>query len=170
MGRSTLDGTAASVPTHRARGRIDPSARIDVGGATGGNPTTWKNVWVEIRPAAAEWADQQIDSVRDHPAGRLALIERTYRGPFGAPRVHLPYRRAAMSFMRWQLRRGVLAPPHSPRPGSPWWRSVNERLLRDGCEAMALSGGLDGSPSSRPVDFWMAFADRTDLSVVVSRP
>ena len=86
---------------------------------------------------AAAWAEKQIAAVRDDPGARIALVERSYRGPFGnAPR-HLPYRRAAMSFMRWQLRRGVLEPTHSDRPGSPWWRAVNERLLRDGCEAVA---------------------------------
>ena len=64
-----------------------------------------------------------------------------------------------MSFMRWQLRRGVLEPAHSDRPGSPWWRAVNERLLRDGCEAVALSGGLAGPPSSATARHWMSFAD-----------
>jgi hypothetical protein len=64
-----------------------------------------------------------------------------------------------MSFMRWQLQRGVLAPPFSDRPGSPWWRAVNERILRDGCEAVALSGDLPGPASSRTVDSWMSFAD-----------
>ena len=49
-----------------------------------------------------------------------------------------------MSFMHWQLRRGVLAPLHASRPGSPWWRAVNERLLRDGCEVFALDGDADG--------------------------
>jgi len=108
---------------------------------------------------AAAWAEAQIAAVRDDPAGRIALMERCYHGPFGhAPR-HLPFRRAAMSFMRWQLRRGVLEPPHSDRPGSPWWRAVNERLLRDGCEAVALSGVLTGPASSRTVDHWRAFAD-----------
>ena len=42
-----------------------------------------------------------------------------------------------MSFMRWQLSRGVLASLTATTPGSPWWRGVNERLLRDGCEAVA---------------------------------
>lgn len=64
-----------------------------------------------------------------------------------------------MSFMRWQLQRGVLAPADSDRPGSPWWRAVNERLLRDGCETVALSGDLGGRPSSRTVEQWMSFAD-----------
>jgi hypothetical protein len=114
---------------------------------------------VETRTSAATWADAQAAAVRDDPSARIALVERTYHGPFGQAPRHLPYRRAAMSFMRWQLRRGVLEPSHSDRPGSPWWRAVNERLLRDGCEAVALSGDLAGPPSSRTVDYWLSFAD-----------
>jgi hypothetical protein len=105
------------------------------------------------------WADQQIAAVRDDPSARVALAERTYHGPYGRAPRHLPYRRAALSFMRWQLQRGVLAPADSDRPGSPWWRAVNERLLRDGCETVALSGDLGGRPSSRTVEQWMSFAD-----------
>jgi len=86
-------------------------------------------------------------------------MERCYYGPYGKAPRHLPYRRAALSFMRWQLRRGVLQPPLSDRPGSPWWRAVNERILRDGCEAVALSGNLPGPASSRTVDYWLSFAD-----------
>jgi hypothetical protein len=114
---------------------------------------------VATAASAAAWAEEQIASVRDDPAGRLSLVERTYHGPFGRAPRHLPYRRAAMSFMRWQLRRGVLEPTESLRPGSPWWRSVNEQLVRDGCEAVALRGGLAGSPSTAAVDYWMSFAD-----------
>jgi hypothetical protein len=114
---------------------------------------------VETGTTAAAWADEQVAAVRDDPAGRIALVERSYHGPFGQAPRHLPYRRAAMSFMRWQLRRGVLEPEHSERPGSPWWRAVNERLLRDGCEAVALSADLAGPASSRTVDYWMSFAD-----------
>jgi hypothetical protein len=114
---------------------------------------------VETGTSATEWAAEQIAAVRDRPQARLELAGRLYQGPFGhAPR-HLPYRRAAMAFMRWQLRRGVLEPPDGERPGSPWWRAVNERLLRDGCESVALSGDLTGPPSSRTVDYWMSFAD-----------
>jgi hypothetical protein len=65
-----------------------------------------------------------------------------------------------MSFMRWQLRRGVLAPANSERPGSPWWRAINERLLRDGCETIALlRAELGGQPSSRTIEYWLSFAD-----------
>jgi len=100
-----------------------------------------------------------VSAVRDDPLGRLALMERCYHGPFGTAPRHLPYRRAAVSFMRWQLRRGVLQPPSADRPGSPWWRAVNERIIRDGCEAVALSGRLPGPTSSPTVDHWMAFVD-----------
>ena len=62
-----------------------------------------------------------------------------------------------MPFMRWQLHRGVLAPLNATIPGSPWWRRVNERLLRDGCEAVARSGGHGGLPSSPTIDLWMRF-------------
>ena len=64
------------------------------------------------------------------PAGRLALMRGLYES--SAPdNQHLPYRRAAVAFMRWQLRRGVLEPLASSRPGSPWWRALNEGLIRD---------------------------------------
>ncbi|MGW3327312.1 hypothetical protein [Streptomyces virginiae] len=108
---------------------------------------------------AAAWAGQQVAAVRDDPTGRMALMERCYHGPFGKAPQHLPFRRAAMSFMRWQVRRGVLRPTFADRPGSPWWRAVNERILRDGCEAVGLSGGLPGPASARTVDHWRAFAD-----------
>jgi hypothetical protein len=109
--------------------------------------------------SAASWAERQTAVVRDDPAGRIALMRRCYYGPLGRAPRHLPFRRAAMSFMRWQIRRGLLRPPADDRPGSPWWRAVNERILRDGCEAVALSGGLSGPPSSRPAGFWLSFAD-----------
>ena len=117
------------------------------------------HVGVRSGVPAAAWAEQQVASVRDDPAGRIALMERCYYGPFGKAPRHLPFRRAAMAFMRWQLQRGVLQPPFSDRPGSPWWRAVNERIIRDGCEAVGLSGGLPGPASSRTVDYWMSFAD-----------
>jgi hypothetical protein len=62
--------------------------------------------------------------------------------------------------MRWQARRGVLDPLDASPPGSPWWRAVNERLLRDGCEAVALLGSLAGQPSSQTVRLWLEFAAR----------
>jgi hypothetical protein len=107
--------------------------------------------------SAADWALKQVEAVREEPAKRLELLERTYHGPSGRAPHHLPFRRAAMAFMRWQLARGVLAPLHATPAGSPWWRAANERLLRDGCEAVARSGGRDGAPSSPAIQLWMSF-------------
>lgn len=107
--------------------------------------------------SAADWALRQVEAVRDDPAARLELINRTYHGPLGSAPRHLPFRRAALSFMRWQISRGVLAPGNSASPGSPWWRAVNERLLRDGCEALARSAGMVATPSSRAVEPWLSF-------------
>lgn len=95
--------------------------------------------------------------MRDDPNGRLALITHTYHGPTGRAPQHLPFRRAALSFMRWQAQRGVLNPLDSSPPGSPWWRKINERLLLDGCESVALTGGLPGQPSSPSVRLWLEF-------------
>jgi hypothetical protein len=106
---------------------------------------------------AAAQAAAQVAAVRDDPVARLALLSRTYHGPEGRAPRHLPFRRAALSFMRWQAKRGLLDPMHAERPGSPWWRAINERLLRDGCESVALVGGLQGEPSSPTVELWLSF-------------
>src|SRR3954464_14058352 len=107
--------------------------------------------------SAVARARAQVVAVRDDPSGRLALVARTYHGPTGRAPRHLPFRRAALSFMRWQAHRGLLNPLDGSPPGSVWWRAVNERLLRDGCEAVALAGGLVGAPSSDAVRLWMEF-------------
>jgi hypothetical protein len=111
-------------------------------------------------PDALAWAGTQVAVVRDDPAARLALMARVFRGPTGSAPRHLPFRRAALSFMRWQERRGVLDPLDGSPPGSAWWRAVNERLLRDGCETVALLGGLAGEPSSQAVRLWLEFGAR----------
>jgi hypothetical protein len=110
--------------------------------------------------SAAAWASAQVAAVRDDPKGRLALIARTYHGPTGRAPRHLPFRRAALSFMRWQANRGLLNPLDGSPPGSVWWRSMNDGLLRDGCESVALAGGMAGEPSSQPVQLWLDFIAR----------
>ena len=109
---------------------------------------------------ALAWAEAQAAAARDDPAARLALLARTYHGPTGRAPRHLRFRRAALSFMRWQAHRGVLNPLAASPPGSVWWRAVNERLLRDGCESIALAGGLAGEPSPQPVRLWLQFIAR----------
>jgi hypothetical protein len=105
-------------------------------------------------------AEAQVADARGDPAARLALMGRVFHGPTGHAPQHWPFRRAALSFMRWQARRGVLNPLDASPPGSVWWRAVNERLLRDGCETVALLGGLAGAPSSKAVRLWLEFSER----------
>jgi hypothetical protein len=110
--------------------------------------------------AARSWAQARVSEARDDPQARLGLLRRTYHGPTGRAPRHLPFRRAALSFMGWQVRRGLLNPLDALPPGSIWWRAVNERLLHDGCESIALSGGLAGEPSSQAVRLWLEFIER----------
>jgi hypothetical protein len=113
---------------------------------------------------ALAWAEAQVAAARDDPAARLALLDRTYHGPTGRAPRHLPFRRAAWSFMRWQANRGVLDPLDGAPPGSRWWRAMNDRLLRDGCESVGLVGGLPGQPSSQAVQRWLEFITRPTAS------
>ena len=62
--------------------------------------------------------------------------------------------------MGWQLRRGLLNPPSDPRPGSPWWRALNEGLLIDTAEARALAFGYSGEPSRPGVTAHLDFIQR----------
>jgi hypothetical protein len=103
------------------------------------------------RETAVEVALARVAAVRDDPDTRLALMRELYQVPASVDRGHLPFRQAASAFMGWQLRRGLLNSPDGPAPGSPWWRAMNERLLRDGWEARALAFGHPGTPSSPAV-------------------
>ena len=100
-----------------------------------------------------------VAAVRDDPAGRLALASRFYDRRVGRKSIR-SYRRAEMAFMRWQIRRGVLAAPNADRPGSPWWRAVNEGLLADTWEADRLSSGAPGEASRPSVACWVSFLRR----------
>ena len=107
---------------------------------------------------AAELAEQQVAAVRDDPEARLDLLRSSYAPLTGAPPIHLRYRRAALAFMDWQVRRGLLNPLDHESPGSPWWRAMNERLLRDTCEARLSVLGHRGPPSSPGIEPAIRFA------------
>jgi len=109
------------------------------------------------RNCAAAYARSVVEPVLDDPGARLALLRRLYEVPRGVDRGYLPYRRAASAFMGWQLRRGLLNPASDPRPGSPWWRTLNEGLLRDTAEARALAFGHTGPPSGPGVTAHLDF-------------
>lgn len=109
---------------------------------------------------AATIAAQRVAEVRDDPQGRLDLLVSSYAPLPGGRPLHLRYHRAALAFMEWQLNRGLLNPPDHERPGSPWWRAVNERLLRDTCEARLRLLGRPGPASSPSVEPSLRFARR----------
>jgi hypothetical protein len=126
---------------------VPSGTRIHIGPAAHGDET------------AAFRAATLVAAVRDDPLARLRLMSQTYYGPTGRAPRHLPFRRAALAFMRWEVTRGLLNPLDAVPPGSPWWRALNERLLRDGCEAVARASGLGGDPSTGSMIQWMAFVD-----------
>ena len=109
-----------------------------------------------VRPDPAEEALTMVAAVRRDPALRIELASRFYDDRPGRASIRA-YRRAEVAFMRWQVSRGVLAPPESARPGSRWWRSVNESLLRDACEADRLAAGRPGQASMPAVARWTDF-------------
>src|ERR1700712_2478365 len=88
---------------------------------------TWKNRHVAGNSAAA-YARSALNRVRDDLTARFTLMRSLYEVPREVDRGYLPYRRAATAFMNWQMRRGLLNPSSDRRPGSPWWRAVNEGL------------------------------------------
>ena len=105
---------------------------------------------------AAQDAERMVSEVRDDPAARIRLAAQTYalrsvRGPYR------PYRRAVVAFMRWQQARGVLNALDAEAPGSPWWRAVNEDLLRDALEAKLLVEREDVVASRPTVQHWVDF-------------
>lgn len=113
--------------------------------------------------AAATLAETAVSRVRDDPEARLGLMRRLYEHPV-LGRGRLPYRRAVTAFMRWQLRRGLLDPPATASGGSPWWRAVNEDLLRVTVEAGYLAGGSPGPASSPAVAAAREFIERPTAS------
>jgi hypothetical protein len=67
---------------------------------------------------ARSYAEAQVAAARDDPGERFDLVERTCHCPTGhAPR-HLPFRRAALSFVPRQARRGVLEPLDASPPAA----------------------------------------------------
>lgn len=107
-------------------------------------------------PDAADEACTIVAAVRHDPTLRLELASRFYDDRPGCASIRA-YRRAELAFMRWQVSRGVLEPPDAARPGSQWWRSVNESLLRDACEADRLAAGRNGPASEPAVARWVDF-------------
>src|ERR1700730_16682393 len=111
---------------------------------------------------AEEEAASMVAAVRGDPARRLELAARFYGRRPGRVSIRA-YRRAEMAFMRWQIRRGVLAAPGSRPPGSPRWRAVHEGVRRDAWQAELLVSGQPGTPSRPSVTCWAQFLRRPSV-------
>lgn len=105
-----------------------------------------------MRPGARASAASRVAAVAHDPAGRVELTVGFYRH-----RGYAAYANAQLSFLRWNVKRGSLAPARAPVPGSPWWRAVNDRLLVDMLEADERHGGAGDGPASVPVALWLDF-------------
>ena len=103
---------------------------------------------------AASTAALEVQRVLDVPLARYQAAARYYRDAEGSRR---RYGAAELSFLRWELSRGVLAPPDAEEPGSAWWRAVNERLLRDKAEGDLVAAGAHGGASATSVELWVDF-------------
>lgn len=137
--------------------------------AAGAAPDRAAAAWAEL----AERARRTTAAVADDPDGRLELRMSFYRRygygqalvTNGALRVDDPdwafgYGRSELDFLRWEIRRGVLNPIDKthPKPGSPWWRSVNLAFLYDGeLAALGHEAGLGPEGADGPVRFWLAY-------------
>ena len=116
---------------------------------------------MEAEQQASALAAATFATVRDDPEGRCALAAEFYQP---GKRDRARYGRAELSFLRCAVARGVLAPASASRPGSSWWRAINERLLRDKLEADLLCEGAAGSPTSVTVQHWIEFIEQPSAS------
>lgn len=85
-------------------------------------------------------ARARVAAVRDDPEGRYAMRERFYSRWGGDPQGGPGLGRSELDFLRWEIARGVLRVP--AEGGSPWWRTVNERLLYNAELAVLLEERL----------------------------
>ena len=119
---------------------------------------------------AEDEAAAMVAAVRDDPAQRLELAARFYDGGTGRRSIPLlPASRAGLHALAGQTA-GVLAGPSADRPGSPWWRAVDERLLRDAWQARLLVSGQPGTASRPSVTDWVCFLETALGADVVPGP
>ncbi len=105
---------------------------------------------------AVEVAAATVQGIEGHTEARFRLAADFYqRGPVDEECRR--YGVAELSYLRWEIERGVLDGGADERRGSRWWRAVNDELLRDKAEARLLAGGSLGEPSSRNVELWLKF-------------
>jgi hypothetical protein len=96
---------------------------------------------------------------REDPEERYHLRRSFYRRYGFGDRKPAGYGNSELAFLRWEIDRGVLNPvDHPARPGSPWWRAVNERILLD-AELAAAAHEVHVSQAALPPSArrWMEY-------------
>lgn len=97
----------------------------------------------------------RVDSIEDDPDGRYARRAAFYQ------RVGGRWGDAELAFLRWEIRRGVLAPD----AGSAWWKAVQSDLAEASEEAERRWRDGRSPTTTTPVDQWLRFlADPTGPS------
>jgi len=97
-----------------------------------------------------------LAAVRDDPERRYRRREEFYAchgSGWGGP----GYGAAELAFMRWEIRRGLLnAEDHRERPGSAYWRAINEELAfasEMGAATLAARLPASGEVSAAWIDY-----------------
>jgi hypothetical protein len=106
--------------------------------------------------SAAQAAGARVEAVQGEPYGRYRLAADFYRGAH-ATGERRRYGIAELSFLHWEIARGVLAQSVAGGGGSPWWRAINDELLRGKVEADLIAARSGDEPSSRNVSLWLEF-------------
>src|SRR5215469_7047970 len=103
-------------------------------------------------------ARKLVAAVRDDPEGRYRLRAEFYRRYGGEAPGEFGYGNSEMAFLRWEIERATLNPPGHQRPGSPWWRAVNEEFIYT-AELAGLIYDSGGEPGEipRPVRCWLDY-------------
>src|SRR5688572_2057113 len=101
-------------------------------------------------------ANTAVAAVRDDPEARLKMREQFYAKYPGPGKVAPGFGRSELDFMRWEMRRGTLA-PHA-QGGSPWWRAVNMRIVYQAELASLIhERAPDISPGMSAVRAWLEY-------------
>lgn len=105
---------------------------------------------------AAQMAAARVQAVEASTESRYRLAADFYeRGHAATERGS--YGLAELNFLHWEIERGVLDVPTGDGGGSPWWRAVNDELLRDKVEADLVAGSSTAAASSANVELWLQF-------------
>jgi uncharacterized protein with NAD-binding domain and iron-sulfur cluster len=111
-------------------------------------------------------AHTAVAAVRDDAEARLKMREQFYAKYPGPGKVAPGFGRSELDFMRWEIRRGTLAPIVALDPkvergaqgGSPWWRAVNLRLVYHAELASLIhERAPDLSPGMTAVRAWLEY-------------